>query len=173
MMRAMRRAGLLVGLAVVLCCAVVLEPWLFDGGSQQQPIGEPSLEPVPPQVGGGAEPVVAAGPETGARESQDSLAGGMLELPDGSRVPALNGVKAPAALVWGDAPWSPIVGTTRSEGVDWFVHEDGTYSTTVEVFRSDLGRTDPVTLVSRAGTPVPVEGVVPPKKATGSAPSRR
>ena len=165
MIRSMRRIGLLVGLGVVLCCALVTAP--------PQPHGGPVPGSVPPNAPQAKDPVVATPSVSPGLATEDAPVTGMLALPDGSRIQALNGVTAPAALVWGEAPWSAIVGTERSDGIDWFVHEDGTYSTTVEVYRSDLGRTDPVTLVSRAGTPVPVEGVVTPKKRTGSPPSRR
>ena len=80
-----------------------------------------------------------------------------LRMPDGTEVEPLNGVKAPAAIVWGDQPYSPIVGTERGNGIDWYVHADGTRTTTLEIWRSDLGRVDPLTLVSHPKAPVLVE----------------
>lgn len=104
-----------------------------------------------------ARPEPAEGRAAPARER--SAAGGVarLRLPDGTEVEPLNGVRAPAPLAWHDGPWSPIVGIERSRDVDWYVHADGTRTTTVEVFRGDLGRTDPLTLVARPGEPLPVD----------------
>ncbi len=54
----------------------------------------------------------------------------MMRLPDGTYIPNLNGVQVPMA--WSRAAFSPIVGIRRSDlGVDWWVHENGTLSTTV------------------------------------------
>ncbi len=77
----------------------------------------------------------------------------MLRLPDGSEIEPLNGVTVPADFTWGQGEYSPIVGTEHGNGVDWYVHADGTRSTTIEVWRNELGRLDPVTLVYRAGGP--------------------
>lgn len=78
-----------------------------------------------------------------------------LELPDGTFLPALNGAVAPAPLsrYWGaEVPWSPIVGVERSHaGVDWYRHANGSYSTTENVWRQDLGRFDAMTRVAHPG----------------------
>jgi hypothetical protein len=87
-----------------------------------------------------------------------------LLLPDGSSVPALNGAEGapPLQRFWErDRPWSPIVGTERSDaGVDWYVHADGSRSTTEMKWRSDLGRLDALTRVAHPGDAPPP----PPKK---------
>lgn len=65
-------------------------------------------------------------------------------LPDGTKVAMLNGATdaPPLAEYWGSSvPWSPIVGIERNDqGVDWYRHQNGSYSTTQVVWRSDLGR---------------------------------
>jgi len=77
----------------------------------------------------------------------------MLELPDGTFVPALNntvGAK-PLKVAW-QGPWSPIDHVERSDqGVDWYVHKDGTYSTTEMKYRPDLGRMDAMTRIGKPG----------------------
>lgn len=77
-----------------------------------------------------------------------------LGLPDGTFVPALNGAAGarPLAAAWGNWPWSPIVGTERTDaGVEWYVHADGSRSTTEMKWRSDLGRLDAMTRVAHPG----------------------
>ena len=55
-----------------------------------------------------------------------------IRLPDGSYVPALNGVAT--AVSWGKRAFSPIVGrNVTAQGVEWYVHEDGSQSTTIRV----------------------------------------
>lgn len=77
-----------------------------------------------------------------------------LELPDGTRVDALNGaVDAPSMKdYWGPFDWSPIVGVeTSSAGLEWYKHADGSYSTTQMVMRPDLGRMAAMTRVAHPG----------------------
>lgn len=88
-----------------------------------------------------------------------------LLLPDGTRIRALNGAinASPMKGAWPkNVPWSPIVATERSDlGVDWYVHEDGSRSTTEMKWRSDLGRKDAVTRLARPAPTPP--SVRPPK----------
>ena len=61
-------------------------------------------------------------------------------------VAALNGATGAMRLAaaWGPHPWSPIVTVERSDaGVDWYVHADGSRSTTEMKWRPDLGRGRP------------------------------
>jgi hypothetical protein len=88
--------------------------------------------------------------EVGASHGQVDLRH-MLELPDGTFVPALNGAVGAGSLreVWKGA-WSPIVGAERSDqGVDWYVHADGSRSTTEMKYRPDLHRFDAMTRLAR------------------------
>ena len=80
-----------------------------------------------------------------------------LELPDGTFVAALNGAVDPAPLqqFWGSqVPWSPIVGVERDQGVDWYRHANGSYSTTQMVWRSDLKGYAAMTRVGHPGPAV-------------------
>jgi hypothetical protein len=81
-------------------------------------------------------------PAPGARPT------GAMVLPDGSRVPALNGVEVEVALTWpAGRPFSPIVDKTPSPtGLWWYVHADGTRSTT-QFFERDDGTREPVATV--------------------------
>lgn len=101
-------------------------------------------------------PLKAAVEET-AREDR-------FALPDGSWAPALNGAKNPAALDWPpDIPYAPIVKrVTDPTGQDWYVHADGSKSTTVMTWREDLGRYDAVTNLANPTAVAPrVEDVGP------------
>ena len=81
-----------------------------------------------------------------------------LLMPDGSFVPTLNGVKNPGKIVWGDAPYSPIVRKQIDPTLEWYVHADGTYTTTMMQWRSDLGREDAVTLCLHPAAATAIEG---------------
>lgn len=107
-------------------------------------------------------PATTAAPTTTAPAPETML------LPDGKRVATLNGATdvRPLASAWPkDRPWSPIVGVERSTaGVDWYVHEDGTRSTTEMRWRPDLGRADAVTRIAH---PITNASPVPPGGAPG------
>jgi hypothetical protein len=105
-------------------------------------------------------PAGIAAPQTGAvmpaaKEEQPAakVPSRELALPDGTSVPALNGAVDPAPLArfWGNFPWSPIVGTRQSGGVDWYEHADGSFSTTMMVFAHGLGREICLTRVAHPG----------------------
>jgi len=91
--------------------------------------------------------------------------GGSLKLPDGTYLPTLNGVSADLELTWpSHLPFSPVVGrVVDSQGIERYLHADGSQSTTQMVYRSDLGRADAAVLVS---TPRPA---APLKQASGSS----
>ncbi|MEZ5964900.1 MAG: hypothetical protein R3F56_13755 [Planctomycetota bacterium] len=73
----------------------------------------------------------------------------MLELPNGEFVPALNGVRGAPPMEWpADRPFSPIIGRVRTTELEWYVHADGTRSTTQMSFRTDLSRFDAVTTLA-------------------------
>ena len=59
---------------------------------------------------------------------------GTVSYPDGSKFPALNGVIEPVKLIWTSGrPYSPIVGKMHDgppNNLDWYVHADGSHSTT-------------------------------------------
>ena len=129
-------------------------------GSQpmSQPVSRPASQPASQP---GAAPVRATAPvhATHAVPATPALA-----LPDGSFVPLLNGVReAPRGSWWpAGQPWSPIVRReTYADGTEWYVHADGTKSTTVMVWRSELGRHDAAVQVA---TPVPTLPLAPAQR---------
>jgi hypothetical protein len=85
----------------------------------------------------------------------------LLRLPDGSTTAALNDVDAVAPIAWGDRPWSPIVTRERHDGVEWYRHADGSFTTTRMVWRSDLGRDDPATICVHPVRPGPTRAPSP------------
>jgi hypothetical protein len=84
---------------------------------------------------------------------------GRLRLPDGSCVPALNGVTDPVPMTWpADLPYAPITGVQRDpSGRDWYVHADGSQSTTVDLWSANDGRGVAWTLVANPAPALPVE----------------
>jgi hypothetical protein len=106
----------------------------------------------------------SAPPATLASKVATSLTPGpdQLALPDGTFIACLNGATGAPPLkdYWGSRPWSPIVGLERSDlGVDWYVHADGTRTTTEMKWRPDLGRIDAMTRLA-----VPVRETTPAAK---------
>ncbi|GAB4140891.1 MAG: hypothetical protein Fur0037_07560 [Planctomycetota bacterium] len=128
------------------------------------PAGEPSgrtegrIEGESPATG--APRAASADPGAGSDSARPEDHSRDLLLPDGTYVPALSGAvdAAPLARYWGPLPWSPIVEFVRSGGIDWYRHEDGSFSTTQMVWRSDLGREAAMTRVAHPGPePPPVQ----------------
>jgi hypothetical protein len=121
-----------------------------DDGSAAAPSA--SAAPAPSAVVAPAAALVSPLPAPAATASTgDDEA--MWLLPDGSRIATLNGARSPRPLqeAWPrGVPWSPIVGFERSPaGVDWYVHADGSKSTTEMKWRADLARYDAVTRLAR------------------------
>ena len=88
-----------------------------------------------------------------------SRAGAYLALPDGSRVPVLNGAYGAPAMDWpAQVPWSPMKGReVDSMGYEWYVHEDGSKSITRMTYHSQLGREAPTTSVYNPIKSVPMD----------------
>ncbi|MFO1078123.1 MAG: hypothetical protein U1E73_10425 [Planctomycetota bacterium] len=119
--------------------------------ASQSPAARLAEPPVAPATG---EVVVAPVTATAADR---------LDLPDGTSVALLNGTTGALTLAsfWGARAWSPIVRIERTDaGVDWYVHADGTRSTTEMRWRSDLGRNDAMVRIA-----VPVADPPPIKAA--------
>jgi hypothetical protein len=93
-------------------------------------------------------------------------------LPDGTWAMALNGVKNPPRMDWpSEIPYAPIVEMiTDPKGQQWYKHADGSQSTMVMTWRSDLGREDAVTQVAN---PAPVVEQQPPAGPLMPNPGRR
>ncbi|HZN37870.1 MAG TPA: hypothetical protein VFD82_03650 [Planctomycetota bacterium] len=145
--------------AAALACAALASaaPW-FSSRQEAAPTGCPLPASKPPAPA--PAPAAEVASVERAKESSSVDHSRELELPDGSFVPALNGAVGATRVAeyWGPLPWSPIAAVERSSaGVDWYRHQDGSYSTTQMVWRKDLGRYEAMTRVAHPGpTPAPV-----------------
>ena len=101
-----------------------------------------------------------------------------VEMPDGGYLRALNGVVDPPKILWDRAlPHAPVVDIRRLEdGRDWFVHADGTLTTTCRLWRDDLGREDVTTLTQHPrtvdGVPETTGELVSPRSEPAASPRR-
>lgn len=139
--------GVVIAVACLFFAAAALVLW-----SLLRTNNAPANEPDTPRIDLPTPPPDAVEPAKAPVARPDPAAKPkLLRLPDGSEVAPLNGVTEPAAMTWGEGPFSPIVGKIHGNGFDWYVHGDGTHTTTIEVWRHELGRLDPVTLVYRSG----------------------
>ncbi|MGA1523507.1 MAG: hypothetical protein ACO4CT_10085 [Planctomycetota bacterium] len=115
----------------------------------------PSEAPAPANPGDAVSAPEAAGQTVEPRAAEVPLKAAVeetpredrFELPDGTWAPALNNAKNAPPVDWPpDIPYAPIVKrVTDPHGQDWYVHADGSKSTTVMTWREDLGRYDAVT----------------------------
>ncbi|GEM_PF-5296231 len=83
-----------------------------------------------------------------------------LKLPDGTFVAPLNGVKEPAPFVWPmTIPFAPIVGKELDDhGRWWYIHKDGSRSTTYMAFHPQTGKLDARTDIANPTRSLPVGG---------------
>lgn len=142
--------GFLLSLA-----AATLGIWFLNSSSNEgsEP---PSGLPVTPGDAGNSgqptpEPVDVKRPEKPTTpEPKKGNPDRVLLLPDGSKVPVLNGAWGAPALDWpSDRPWSKIIGRERDDSnLEWYVHADGSRSITQNIWRDDLNRFDPSTVVA-------------------------
>lgn len=95
-----------------------------------------------------------ASPSAPPRTEEPLRADELLAMPDGSFVEPLNGVRSPPKPGWQKGrPYAPIERVERrADGRDYYVHADGSSTTTWWTWRADLGRWDAVTNVQH---PVP------------------
>jgi hypothetical protein len=96
-------------------------------------------------------------PETAKPDPVDTS--NQLLLPDGTTVPVLNGAFGAPALGWPkDRPWSPIIRKeTDKQGDEWYVHEDGSYTITQNLYHSHLKGMAPVTNVFNPTKSLPMD----------------
>jgi hypothetical protein len=137
--------GALIAGGLWLQRAMRKEPAPPPSAPQQQPQLPPPTLPI--------EAVTAAPLDQGPHDKQPHLT-----YPDGSSWPPLNGVKSPAPVAWPQGhPFAPVVGKIRDAmGVEFYKHADGSLSTTMMMFRKDLGRDDAITQVYLPVAPSPV-----------------
>ncbi|GAB4160356.1 MAG: hypothetical protein Fur0037_27260 [Planctomycetota bacterium] len=95
-------------------------------------VGKPEAPPAP-RAPAAARPLAPAAlpiddPVSGPPKPRPQ--GPVVRYPDGSTMPALNGVRQDVVLQWGTRPFTPVIGTqTDGKGLVWYVHQDGTLST--------------------------------------------
>ncbi len=159
-------------LCAVLCLAagtwLLVRPLLDQrapGGAAGDPV--PASKPAPsgaaplPGEAAAVAPLVSGSLDARADDvgSAKATAGiGVLVLPNGKKVRALNGVTTEVRLLWpAETPYSPITGVTRTQGIDWYVHADGSRSTTQMVYRSDLGRKTAMSMVANPRPALPLQ----------------
>jgi|SRR5712671_1327371 len=142
--------GSVLVVGVVALCAA---GYLF---MRRDVVVEVEHAPAAPASSAPAQPTAQAADPL-PQQKAEPVSTGFIVFPDGSRKPPLNGVKNPAKLAWGSEPFSPIVRTENHNGVDWYRHADGSYTTTQMKWRSDLGRDDAVTLCIHPKSPAPVD----------------
>ncbi|HEX6813547.1 MAG TPA: hypothetical protein VF384_18150 [Planctomycetota bacterium] len=149
-------------IALTLACAAAVATAI--AWPSEQPETAPPSGDAPAPAAAVAAPAPAADAvartERATKKDESVDRSRELELPDGTFVPALNGAVGASGIAnyWGPMPWSKIVGVERSSaGLDWYRHEDGSYSTTQMVWRKDLGRYAAMTRVAHPGpAPAPV-----------------
>lgn len=126
---------LILTATIGICAAAGLGMLLQMSGEETSPTAGEAVEAVSsePQVG----PMTADFPPLSMvprSVPQPPPGAAVITYPDGSHYPTLNGVTAPIKLNWSsDRPYSPIVDTMYDGELNqlyWYVHEDGSYSTT-------------------------------------------
>jgi hypothetical protein len=122
------RTALLAAAALAAVAALGYQ-WLAKSEPLQVPAGAPTA-PAQPEP---AAPKPAQAEVTAqAPIPKSSTTTGSVVYPDGSKLPALNGVTTEVVLTWGVRPFTKVVGVEDGpQGWKWYVHENGTRSTTV------------------------------------------
>lgn len=145
---------------LALVAAGAAGTWLYLGaGSQPQPEPAPVSNVEQPAAVPAVLPPLLQAP---APVRKPQRLDGMMQYPDGTFMPTLNNVKVAVRVPWpAEVPFSPIVGRRFSAGTEWYVHADGTQTTTEMSWRSDLNREDAVCHVARPQTALPEEAPEP------------
>ncbi len=154
----MRNTPIFIVFLIVLAGGAYL---LWGGAAPQEPT--PSLAENASgtsSVGKGAEvdmPVAkeAATPSPADQVTEKPLPGKQepgpesLKMPDGTYLPVLNGAVGAPAVEWPKGtPYSPVIKKiVDKEGLEWYVHKDGSFTITQNLYRSDLGRIEPATTI--------------------------
>ena len=136
----------------VAAFAAVFWAWLASGEIAHVESGPqaPTEDPSPT----GAWPMKADLPtlEVGSRPEDQLL------LPDGTRLPVLNGAYGAPPPKWPeDRPWSPIVRKEIDKlGYEWYVHADGCKTITQVVFDRVSGKRMVATNTFQPTDPLPI-----------------
>jgi hypothetical protein len=83
---------------------------------------------------------------------------GYLALPNGTFIEPLNGVTRPQPMLWPkEVPWSPVIGKELDTlGYWWYVHADGSKTTTYVGKNPLTGRLEAITEVANPTRPLPI-----------------
>lgn len=149
----MTRRSLWLSVAVVALCgaggALALH---FGGGAGQgtppapapQPTAAAAETPTPAPVAA-VVPPPAPPPEAPARP--------MARYPDGTEMPLLNGVQEAVGMNW-SGEFSPVAEkVTDQNGIQWYRHRDGSWSTTLMLMDEAKGERVGASLVYQSGGP--------------------
>lgn len=166
----MNRAAAVSALVLVAAAGGVTWRWLAD--REPAPVTAPS--PVAPVVAPASapEPAQAAIPAPAAPKPKPApvATAGSVRYPDGSKQPALNGVQTDLVIEWGVRPFTPIVGIEDGPGGwKWYVHENGTRSTTAMVADKD-GVLQAHAVVAEPEAPLPLAPGPEGPKSGGARP---
>lgn len=93
----------------------------------------PATVQIQPRPSQPPQDLQAATPPQAPATPAPGLRAGQIRLPDGSFLPNLNGVRQ--AITWTRKEVTPVVDRVvdPQSGIEWYVHADGLYSTTVMV----------------------------------------
>src|SRR5262245_7224732 len=114
-----------VAIAVALV-AVGASAWWWMRPAGKAPEPAPITAPQP-QASTPVVPEPARPPEKDVKPQQPTK--GKLLYAGGHEMPALNGVTQDIKLDW-EGPWSPVARMIKDNGWEWYIHEDGSHSTT-------------------------------------------
>ncbi len=125
---------LLALLAAALAIAAAL--WATRRPDVEPPSAANEPAAANPAAGAATPPPIVgdvAPPKPAAARPADARAAANVRFPDGSTRPALNGVTADLAIDWPSGrPYAPVTGVVvNSEGVAFWQHADGSFTTTV------------------------------------------
>lgn len=161
--------GALIAAAALAAVAAVLFRWLAPSEpARTEPPQSPAVaakpEPAPTPA---AAPVPAApAPEKTPAPAKEP---GTMVFPDGSKLPALNGVTGEVKVDWGVRPFTKVVGIEDGPGGwKWYVHENGTRSTTA--MNTMHGVTAPMSIVAEPERAAPLAPGSEPQAGTGTGP---
>jgi hypothetical protein len=113
----------------------------------------------------------AARPADAAPEKK--APGGTVKFPDGSSMPALNGVVGEVVQQWGTTKFTKVIGVEDGPGGwKWYVHENGVRSTTAMVDMNGVPQAMGLVAEQQESLPVLPDGGLPPPDG-GLPPGKR
>lgn len=140
-------SSLLPGAALL---AAALGWWVLSSSPPAE-VGSPEPTKAPAQTDPTQPVTPVAGQVAPSAGAASNASKAKLLYPDGSTAELLNGVTEPVKLVWNSGPFTPIKDKILDQGIEWYVHEDGTRST--------------VRMIAINGVPAPIGLVAKPTEA--------